>query len=361
MSDVACSWLVDCGWDSRPDDARWLTPEMPRAAQPPERQSDHERWASEPRSRVEQGLLRFLECGIPAHGFVRVRCVGWGHERLVPFSCKGRGSCPSCGGRRMAESAAHLIDRVPPAAPVRQSLLPQSFSLRFAPAGDHVVLTGVLRVVMRAVLGIQRARAWRLGVIGQCCAVTAMQRFGGELNLNLHFHAVVLDGVHVMEVEGRLRFQALPPPTAEPRREWMRERAGDREACPVGKGAGGTVRAALRAVPGARPRRRSRPRAAPHPSNPRSPALSPSPGHRGRTRRQPDARQDRRTTAGSVTVAMIFVREPQRGHFRTTTPNTRRSSCPTTQGQAAMGAGNGRRKESMPNTLWTVPQRPAAR
>jgi hypothetical protein len=26
-------------------------------------------------------------------------------ERLVPFSCKGRGCCPSCGGRRMTECA----------------------------------------------------------------------------------------------------------------------------------------------------------------------------------------------------------------------------------------------------------------
>ena len=29
-------------------------------------------------------------------------------ERLVAFSCKQRGFCPSCGARRMAESARHL-------------------------------------------------------------------------------------------------------------------------------------------------------------------------------------------------------------------------------------------------------------
>ena len=83
----------------------------------------------------------------------------------------------------MAESAAHLVDRVLPAVPVRQWVLSLPFSLRFALARDHGLLTAVLRVVMRAELGIQRARARRLGVTGKCGAVTAVQRFGGARNL----------------------------------------------------------------------------------------------------------------------------------------------------------------------------------
>jgi len=42
---------------------------------------------------------KFLRCGVLAHGFARVRCGACGFERLLPFSCKGRGFCPSCGGR----------------------------------------------------------------------------------------------------------------------------------------------------------------------------------------------------------------------------------------------------------------------
>jgi len=42
-----------------------------------------------------------------------------GCDRLVAFSCKGRAFCPSCGGRRMADTAAHLVDRVLPEVPVR--------------------------------------------------------------------------------------------------------------------------------------------------------------------------------------------------------------------------------------------------
>jgi hypothetical protein len=55
-----------------------------------------------------------------AHGFTRLRCADCTFERLVPFSCKRRGFRPSCGGRRMAERAAYLVDEVLPQVPVRQ-------------------------------------------------------------------------------------------------------------------------------------------------------------------------------------------------------------------------------------------------
>ncbi|MBP7148400.1 MAG: transposase zinc-binding domain-containing protein [Acidobacteria bacterium] len=62
-----------------------------------------ERWL--PRF-VERELRACLECGILTRGFLRLRCPACREERLVPFSCKGRGFCPACGGRRMADSAA---------------------------------------------------------------------------------------------------------------------------------------------------------------------------------------------------------------------------------------------------------------
>lgn len=46
-----------------------------------------------------------------------------GHDFLVAFSCKGRGLCTSCNARRMAETAAHLVDHVIPPLPVRQWVL----------------------------------------------------------------------------------------------------------------------------------------------------------------------------------------------------------------------------------------------
>ena len=40
---------------------------------------------------VEQEFRQFLTCGVLAHGFARLRCDTCALERLVPFSCKGRG------------------------------------------------------------------------------------------------------------------------------------------------------------------------------------------------------------------------------------------------------------------------------
>ena len=62
---------------------------------------------------VEREFDEFLRCGRLEHGFLRVVCGDCKHEKLVAFSCKRRGFCPSCGARRMAESAALLVDDVP--------------------------------------------------------------------------------------------------------------------------------------------------------------------------------------------------------------------------------------------------------
>ena len=59
---------------------------------------------------VKDEFDAFLDCGILAHGFLRLRCGDCGHDKLVAFSCKRRGFCPSCGARRMAQTAAHLVD-----------------------------------------------------------------------------------------------------------------------------------------------------------------------------------------------------------------------------------------------------------
>ena len=51
---------------------------------------------------VEEDFRAYLRCGILAHGFARIRCDDCAAERLVAFSCKGRGVCPSCNARRIA-------------------------------------------------------------------------------------------------------------------------------------------------------------------------------------------------------------------------------------------------------------------
>ena len=59
---------------------------------------------------VQNEFEAYLKCGRLEHGFLRVQCESCPHEQLVAFSCKRRGFCPSCGAKRMVESAALLVD-----------------------------------------------------------------------------------------------------------------------------------------------------------------------------------------------------------------------------------------------------------
>jgi len=164
---------------------------------------------------VERELRSFLECGVLAYGFLRVHCDACHRDRLVPYSCKGRAFCPSCGGRRMADTAAHLVDRVFPDVPVRQWVLSLPFSLRYRLAYDAPLVRDVLQIFVRAVFALVRRRAGIPAANRQarCGAVSFVQRFGDALNLNVHFHTLTLDGIYTIDDEGKLAFRHAAPPS----------------------------------------------------------------------------------------------------------------------------------------------------
>jgi len=56
---------------------------------------------------VQREFEDYLRCGRLEHGFLRVRCERCHAEKLVAFSCKRRGFCPSCGARRMNGCHGH--------------------------------------------------------------------------------------------------------------------------------------------------------------------------------------------------------------------------------------------------------------
>jgi hypothetical protein len=165
---------------------------------------------------VQDELRGYLRCGVFAHGFVRVHCDECEHDLLVAFSCRARGVCPSCAGRRMANTAAHLVDRVLPSVPVRQWVLSLPFELRRLAAFDAKVLTALVRIFAAALA--EHYRAWGRRQTGAPCesgAITFVQRFGSSLNLNVHFHVVALDGVFVRDSEGRATFHTAPSPSPD--------------------------------------------------------------------------------------------------------------------------------------------------
>jgi hypothetical protein len=68
---------------------------------------------------VEEELRGYLQCGLLCFGFGRALCTGCGRGLVVAFSCKGRGVCPSCNGRHMAQTNGAGCDAPPAFLPVR--------------------------------------------------------------------------------------------------------------------------------------------------------------------------------------------------------------------------------------------------
>jgi len=144
---------------------------------------------------VENEFRSYLKCGILAYGFARARCSSCGHEFLVGFSCRRRGSCPSCGARRMAETAAHMVDHVFPHVPVRQFVL--SVPKRLRPFLHHRprTTTAVLHILLRALQATLREACPTAPESASMGTVSFLHRFGSSLNPHFHFHLCVVDGL----------------------------------------------------------------------------------------------------------------------------------------------------------------------
>jgi hypothetical protein len=137
---------------------------------------------------VRREFEAYLKCGRLEHGFLRVRCDSCHFERLAwaapCFSCKKRGFCPSCGARRMAETAALLADEVFPSVPLRQWVISFPFPLRYLFAAHPQAMGKVLGIVYRAISTHLVHKAGYQLKDGATGAVTLIQRFGSALNLN---------------------------------------------------------------------------------------------------------------------------------------------------------------------------------
>src|SRR6201981_461304 len=147
---------------------------------------------------VQREFYDYLQCGILAHGFLRLGGDTCHHEVLLAFSCKRRGFCPSCAGRRMAQTAGHLVEQVIPWVPVRQWVVSVPIPLRYWMASSQD-LTAMVHTIIRTTIGqyyvnkavtrgVERANV-------QPGSVTFIQRVASAIIRNHYFHALFLEGV----------------------------------------------------------------------------------------------------------------------------------------------------------------------
>jgi len=169
---------------------------------------------------VQREFDEYLTCGLPEHGLLRVACEECGESMVVAFSCKRRGFCPGCLGRRMSDVAARLVDEVIPEVPVRQWVCSFPWSLRAALGYDRALCSEVLGAFAGALdRGLRRRAKRELGLRSvadaRTGAVTFVQRSDASLRLNPHLHTIALDGVYLREAESApLRFVSLGAPSA---------------------------------------------------------------------------------------------------------------------------------------------------
>ena len=106
----------------------------------------------------------------------------------------------------MADRAARWVDTLLPRVAVRPVVVTVPWPRRWLLARKPDLSRGVLAIALREV------QRWlqRVGTSqrqGQTGSITVVQRFGSALNLNLHFHCLVLDGVYAEDPKtGRLRW-----------------------------------------------------------------------------------------------------------------------------------------------------------
>jgi hypothetical protein len=136
--------------------------------------------------------------------------------RIGLFRSLARGdpSVPHAAAAGCRITAAHLVDRVFPSVPIRQWVLSLPFAWRYRLAYDSGLVRDVLRIFVQTVFSSLRRRARQYRGIrkAKCGGVTFVQRFGGAINLNIHFHSLILDGIYYEDADKEICFQRLPPP-----------------------------------------------------------------------------------------------------------------------------------------------------
>lgn len=108
----------------------------------------------------------------------------------------------------MSETAAHLVDNVLPHKNIRQWVLTFPIPIRLLLAVKPQIVAKALEISHSVIATYYRKKANQSGATlttktAKTGAVTLIQRFGGSLNINLHFHMLFVDGIYELDKDLR--------------------------------------------------------------------------------------------------------------------------------------------------------------
>lgn len=182
---------------------------------------DHRRQSGSPVSAfVVKDFNKFLGCGDIAGGSATTYCPNCDQESTVVFSCKRRGFCTHCLGRRQWDQSRVLQERVVGDTPVRPWVISLPPPLRNLAAFNSRLVTHILNGIVDEIFRYYRWKAKRELYLqfardARPGSVTMIHRVSGDGRVNLHFHCILTDGVFVPNDLGLLVFREVSAPTSE--------------------------------------------------------------------------------------------------------------------------------------------------
>ncbi|NOR14273.1 MAG: IS91 family transposase [Candidatus Aminicenantes bacterium] len=140
---------------------------------------------------IQDVVSKYLDCGNPKNGFARIKCKDCGLERLLMFSCHGRGFCPSCHAKRREEWGEWMREELLLDVPHRQVVFTVPKMLRIFFKYKRHLLSDLCLCGKEALLKYFKAVAGRELTPG---IIVVIQSFGSRINLHPHLHFLVSEG-----------------------------------------------------------------------------------------------------------------------------------------------------------------------
>ncbi len=134
---------------------------------------------------------RRLDCGNPKCGFARIRCGDCGSERLLTFSCKVRGFCPSCHSKRLEQWGEWMRESLLLDVPHRQVVFTIPKMLRVFFKYKRSLLSGLCLCGKEVLLKYFKAVTGRELTPG---IIAVIQSFGSRIKLHPHLHFLLTEG-----------------------------------------------------------------------------------------------------------------------------------------------------------------------
>ena len=143
------------------------------------------------RPAIQDVVEKYLDCGNPMCGFARIRCPDCGEERLLMFSCKTRGFCPSCHAKRREEWGEWMREELLLDVPHRQVVFTVPKMLRLFFRFRRSLLSSLCMASVQALLKYFKTVSGQQLMPG---IVVVIQTFGDRINFHPHIHVLVTEG-----------------------------------------------------------------------------------------------------------------------------------------------------------------------